>query len=206
MNQVRGLLAERGIVIAHGITRLKKHPPVIIEDEGNALTPLSREGRREVYDQCVALDERMANADRRVRRVFAKDAQCQQLAQVEGNGPVVTTTVAAAVGNAREFAKGRHLAAWLGLVPRQSSSGGKERLLGISKRGDRYLRKLLVHGARATLCSANLKHDRRSQWIRALIARRGTNRAVVALVSENARIVWVLLTTDQVYAPAVMVA
>jgi transposase len=94
------------------------------------------------------------------------------------------------------------LAAWLGLVPRQHSTGGKPHLLGISKRGDGYLRKLLVHGARATLRWTKLKHDRSSQWVHALIARRGTNRAVVALANKNARIAWVLLTTDQVYTPA----
>jgi transposase len=101
----------------------------------------------------------------------------------------------------QDFQNGRQVAAWLGLVPRQHSTGGKPHLLGISKRGDRYLRKLLVHGARATLRWIKLKNDRSSQWGRALIARRGANQAAVALANKNARIAWVLLTTDQVYTP-----
>src|ERR1043166_5280433 len=149
-NQVRGLLAERGIVIAQGITRLRQQLPTIVEDLANELTPLSREVMRELYDQLVALDERIAHADRLMQHVFTENAQCQKLAHVEGIGPVIATALVAAVGTATEFANGRHLAAWLGLVPRQCSSGGKERLLGISKRGDGYLRTLLIHGARAT--------------------------------------------------------
>ena len=124
-NQVRGLLAERGIVLAQGITRLRQQLPVIVEDEGNALTPLSREVRRELYEELVTLDERITRADGMVKRVFARSAACQKLAQVEGIGPVVATALVAAVGNATEFANGRHLAAWLGLVPRQHSTGGK---------------------------------------------------------------------------------
>jgi len=107
--------------------------------------------RRELYEELIALGERIARADRLVQRVFAQSAACQKLAKVEGSGPVVAAALVAAVGHAKEFANGRHLAAWLGLVPRQSSRGGKERLLGISKRGDRYLRTLLIHGARATV-------------------------------------------------------
>jgi transposase len=107
----------------------------------------------------------------------------------------------AAVSDATHFKNGRQFAAWLGLVPRQHSTGGKPRLLGISKRGDIYLRKLFVHGARATIRWVGLKNDRRSQWLRALMQRRGTNRAVVAQANKNARIAWVLLATDQVYTP-----
>jgi transposase len=202
VNQVRGLLAERGIVIAQGITRLRQQLPMIVEDEGNALTPLSREVMRELHDQLGALDERIARADRLVQRVFTETAQCQKLARVEGIGPVIATALVAAVGNAREFANGRHLAAWLGLVPRQCSSGGKERLLGISKRGDRYLRTLLIHGARATVHRARRKTDARSRWIRGLEQRRGKNIATVAIANKNARIAWALLTSEAEYRKA----
>src|SRR5215211_1842261 len=173
VKQIRGLLAERGIVIAQGITRLRKQLPVIVEDVENALTPLSREVMRELYDQLVALDERIGRADALVQRVFTQSAACQKLAQVEGIGPVVATALVAAVGKATEFANGRHLAAWLGLVPRQCSTGGKERLLGISKRGDRSLRTLLIHGARATVYWARRKTDARSRWILSVEQRRG---------------------------------
>jgi transposase len=122
-NQVRGLLAERGIVIAQGITRLRTQLPVIVEDLENELPPLSREVMRELYEELVALDERVARADAVVQRVFTQSAPCQKLAQVEGIGPVVATALVAAVGKAQEFANGRHLAAWLGLVPRQHSRG-----------------------------------------------------------------------------------
>jgi len=201
-NQVRGLLAERGIVIAQGITRLRQQLPTIVEDGANQLTPLSREVMRELYDQLVALDERLAHADRWVQRVFAETAQCQKLAQVEGIGPVIATALVAAVGTATEFANGRHLAAWLGLVPRQCSSGGKERLLGISKRGDRYLRTLLIHGARATVHRARRKTDGRSRWIVSLEQRRGKNIAVVAIANKKARIAWALLTREAEYRKA----
>ena len=202
VNQIRGLLAERGIVRAQGITRLRKQLPVIIEDETNVLPPMSREGRREVSAEFVALDERVARADALVQRVFTQSAACQKLAQVDGIGPVVATALVAAVGNAKAFANGRHLAAWLGLVPRQHSTGGKECLLGMSKRGDRYLRTLLIHGARATVPHARRKTDARSRWIQRVEQRRGKNIAAVAIANENARMAWALLTSDTEYRKA----
>lgn len=202
VNQVRGLLAERGIVIAQGITRVRKQLPVIVEDAANELTPLSREVMRELYEELVALDERVTRADCLIKRVFVGNESCQKLAQVEGIGPVVATALVAAVGKAKEFTNGRHLAAWVGLVPRQHSTGGKERLLGISKRGDRYLRALLIHGARATVHRARHKTDARSRWIMSLEQRRGKNIATVAIANKNARIAWTLLTSDAQYRKA----
>jgi transposase len=187
-NQVRGLLAERGIVIAQGITRLRKQLPTIVEDGDNELTPLSRELLREMYEELLVLDERITCADQKVQRVFAQNAHCQKLAHVEGIGPVVATALVAAIGNAKEFANGRHLAAWLGLVPRQCSSGGRERLLGISKRGNRYLRTLLIHGARATMHRARHKTDARSRWIMSLKQRRDALRRDICLCSTLFRI------------------
>jgi transposase len=201
-NQIRGLLAERGIVMAQGITQLRKQLPLIVEDEANELTPMSREVMRELYEELVAVDERVARADALVQRVFTQSAPCQKLAQGEGIGPVVATALVAAIGNAKEFVNGRHLAAWLGLVPRQHSTGGKERLLGISKRGDRYLRTLLIHGARATVHHARRKTDARSRWILSLEHRRGKNIAAVAIANKNARIAWALLTSEAEYRKA----
>ena len=168
VNQVRGLMAERGIVMAQGITKVRTQFPRIIEDLENALTSLSQEVMRELYDELVALDEQGTRADTLVQRVFTLSAAYQKLAKVEGIGPVVATALVAAVGNAKEFTNGRHVAAWFGLVPRQHSSGGREQLLGISKRGDRYLRTLLIHGARATVHRARRKTDARSRWIMSL--------------------------------------
>ena len=189
-------------MIAQGITRLRKQFPTIVEDVANALTPLGREGMRELYEQLIVLDERIGRADHLVRRVFSESAACQKLAQVEGIGPVVATALVAAGGNAKEFTYGWHLAAWLGVVPRQHSTGGKERLLGISKRGDRYLRTLLIHGARATVHRARRKTDARSRWIMSLEQRRGKNIATVAIANKNARIAWALLTSDAEYRKA----
>ena len=202
VNQIRGLLAARGLVIAQGMTRLRTQLPAIVEDLNNALTPLGREVIREVYEELVTRDERVTRADALVQRVFTQSAACQKLAQVEGIGPVVATALVAAVGNAQACAKGRHLAAWLGLVPRQCSSGGKERLLGISKRGDRYVRALLIHGARATVHRARRQTDARSRWIMSLEQRRGKNIATVAIANKNARIAWALLTSDAEYRKA----
>jgi transposase len=124
---------------------------------------------------------------------------CQRLVTIPGIGPLTATALIAAVSDASHFKNGRQFAAWAGLVPRQHSTGGKPRLLGISKRGDVYLRKLLVHGARATLRWVRLKTDRRSQWLRGLIERRGRNKAAVALANKNARIAWALLRSAQTY-------
>ncbi len=118
---------------------------------------------------------------------------------IPGIGPLTATALVAAVSDASAFKNGRQCAAWLGLVPRQHSTGGKDRLLGISTRGDSYLRKLLVHGARTTIRWVGRKTDRRSQWIRQLVERRGKNRTAVAVANKNARIVWALLTSHQDY-------
>jgi len=118
---------------------------------------------------------------------------------IPGVGPLTATALVAAVSDASAFKNGRQFAAWLGLVPRQHSTGGKDRLLGISKRGDSYLRKLLVHGARTTIRWVGRKTDRRSPWIRQLVERRGKNRTAVAVANKNARIVWALLTSHQDY-------
>lgn len=202
VNQIRGLLAERGIVIAQGITRLRKQLPILMEALGNELPPLSREVRRELDEQLVTLEERVTRADHVVRRVFHESAQGQKLAQSEGIGPVVATALVAAVGDARVFTHGRHLAAWLGVVPRQHSTGGKERLRGISKRGDRYRRTLLIHGARATGHRARGKTDARSRWIMSLEQRRGKHSATVASANTKARSAWALLTRDAEYRKA----
>jgi transposase len=172
-----------------------------LEQEQAKLTALGREIFRNLYEEWLALEERLAYYNGRLEGICQAHPVCQRLLTIPGIGPLTATALVAAVNDATHFKNGRQFAAWLGLVPRQHSTGGKPRLLGISKRGDIYLRKLLVHGARATLRWVKFKNDRRSQWLRALMERRGTNRAVVALANKNARIAWVLLTTDQVYTP-----
>jgi transposase len=145
------------------------------------------------------VEKRLAYDDEKLAAMGQAHPACQRLQTIPGIGPVTATALIAAIGDVTQFTNGRQLAAWLGLVPREHSTGGKPRLLGISKRGDVYLRKLLVHGARATLRWLETKTDDRSRWVRALIARRGKNRAAVALAKKNARMVWALLAYNQEY-------
>jgi transposase len=201
INEMRGLLGEYGIVLPQGVTKFRQGLLPKLEQEQTKLTSLGRVIFHRLYEEWLGLEERLAYYSGQLEAMGQAHPVCRRLLTIPGIGPLTATALVAAVNDATHFKNGRQFAAWLGLVPRQHSTGGKPRLLGISKRGDRYLRKLLVHGARATLRWAKLKHDRRSRWIRALIERRGTNRAGVALANKNARIAWVLLTTDQVYIP-----
>lgn len=140
--------------------------------------------------------------DEKIQAIFRAHPACKRLAEIPGVGPLTATALIASVADPQVFKNGREFSAWLGLVPRQNSSGGKTQLLGISKRGDVYLRKLLIHGARSTLRWVEGKEDGRSRWAQSLVERRGMNRAAVALANKNARIVWVLLARGEVYRPA----
>jgi transposase len=201
INEIRGWLSAYGIVPPQGVTTCRHGLLPMLEQEQAKLTALGREIFRQRYEEWLILEKRLTYDHEQLETIGRTHPVCQRLLTIPGIGPLTATALVAAVNDATHFKNGRQFAAWLGLVPRQHSTGGKPRLLGISKRGDRYLRKLLVHGARATLRWIKLKSDRRSQWVRALIERRGTNRAVVALANKNARIAWVLLTTDRVYTP-----
>ena len=201
INEMRGWLGEYGIILPKGVTKFRQMLLSTLEKEQAKLTELSREVFGHLYEEWLPLEQRLAYYHAKVEAICQAHPVCQRLLTIPGIGPLTATALVAAVSDAAHLKNGRQLAAWLGLVPRQHSTGGKPRLLGISKRGDIYLRKLLVHGARATIRWVGLKHDRRSQWLRALIQRRGTTRAVVALANTNARMAWVLLATDQCYRP-----
>ena len=203
VNQTRGLLAEYGIVIAQRVNQVRRALPVILEDGDNGLSGFGRELFADLYEQLVASDQRVEAYDQRIARAHRANPLCLKLAQVEGVGPVTATAFVAAVGDARQFANGRQCSASLGLVPRQHSSGGKTVLLGISKRGDRYLRTLLIHGARAVLKGSAKKTDARSCWLNAVRERRGHNVAAVALANKNARILWALTVGQEAYRRAV---
>lgn len=140
--------------------------------------------------------------EQRIDKLFRESAACRRVACIRGVGPMTATAMIAAVGDAREFKNGRHMAAWLGLVPRQHSSGDRRVLMGISKRGDQHLRTLLVHGARAVVRAATNKADPFSGWVNALRERRGMNRATVAVANKNARIIWALLRHEEEFRPA----
>jgi transposase len=201
VNEVHGLLHEYGIVIPKGVTKFRQAVVGILEAEQDKLTPLSQEMFWKLVDEFAMLEKQLASYQEKLETVATTHSECQRLMTIPGIGPLTATAVVAAVSDASTFKNGRQFAAWLGLVPRQHSTGGKERLLGISKRGDGYLRKLFVHGARAVVRGVRAKTDRRRHWIRELIARRGFNRTTVAVANKNARIVWALLTSHQEYQP-----
>jgi len=201
-NQARGLLMEYGIVVAKSIAALRKGIPEILEDADNALSPMFRELLCGLWDEFLRLDARVAAYDAQIKHLSEQSEVCTRLMTIPGIGPMVSTALVAAVADGKAFKSGREMAAWLGLVPRQYSTGGKPRLLGISKRGDVYLRKLLIHGARAALRWADRKHDRRSRWVSELKERRGQNIAAVALANKTVRTAWVLMTRNEEYRTA----
>lgn len=202
-NQVRGLLAEYGIVIHKGIAALKREVPLILENATNGLTVGARGLFAELLDELAMLDERIHRCEKKIKTVNQESEQCQRLDEVHGIGPITASALYAAAGNGSDFVNGRHFSAWLGLVPGQHSTGGKSVLLGISKRGNSYLRTLLIHGARAVLRHSKGKTDRFSLWAQSLLERRGHNRACVAVANKMARIAWVVMAKGERYRPAV---
>ncbi|WP_432723079.1 IS110 family transposase [Jeongeupia wiesaeckerbachi] len=198
-NQIRGLLAERGLVVAQRIEQLCRALPRLYDDQTNGLSCRFRRLLGGLWQDLHELDGRIKELDREISLIAQSNPAAQRLQGIPGIGPISATALVAAIGDGRQFKCGRDLAAWLGLVPRQHSSGGKERLLGICKRGDAYLRTLLIHGARAVLRQIGAKMDGRSQWLRSLTARRPANVAAVALANKNARIAWALLTKEEDY-------
>jgi len=198
INEMRGWLSASGIVLPQGVTTCRQGWLPILEPAQGKLTALGRAIFEPRYAEWRALEARLAYDHEQVESMCQAPPVCQRLLTIPGIGPLTATALVAAVNDATHCKNGRPYAAWLGLVPRHHSTGGKPHLLGISTRGDRSLRTRLVHGARATRRWTKLKHERSSQWGRALMARRGTNRAVVARANKHARMAWVLLTTDHV--------
>jgi transposase len=199
INQVRGLLLEYGLVLPQGAHVVRKALPGLLEDAENALSFAMRELLADLREELVHLDERIAEYDRKINLTAKQNDPCERLMTIPGVGPLIATALIAAVGDVQVFKSGREMAAWLGLVPRQRSTGGRPILGGISKRGDRYLRTLLIHGARSAVRLAGNKTDRRSRWVATLAQRRGHNIAAVALANKNIRTAWALLTRAEVY-------
>jgi transposase len=202
INALRAHLAEFGIVAAQHRTGLRELLAVVADPEDRRVPPLARELLQVLAEHLRGLEERTAELDRRLVEVARGDAACVRLAAVPGIGPVIATALVATVGDAKAFASGRHLAAWVGLVPRQHSSGGKERLLGISKRGDGYLRRQLMHGARALVKVSKGREGKPWAWIDGLLARRPFNVVVAAVANKLARIAWALLSRGEDYRAA----
>ena len=201
-NQLRGLLAEYGIVIPKGLASVRHQIPEMLEDGDNGLSRLFRELLSEGYKQFLQLEEHIKVYTDKLQQHAQQQDAIERLQTIPGYGPIVASVFFSEVGNGEAYRRGRDVSASLGLVPKQHSSGGKAVLLGISKRGNGYLRSLLVHGARAVLNQADGKTDRLSQWVLHLKAKKGHNKAIVALANKMARIGWVILRRNTTYQAA----
>jgi transposase len=201
VNQIRGFLAEYGLVVGRQVATLRRALPELLEDAENGLSFDFRALLEDLRQDLIRLDERVAEMDKKVHTLADSMPAAKLLQSIPGIGPISATAIVCAVGDGKQFKRGRDLAAWLGLTPRQQSSGGKDRLLGISKRGDTYLRTLLIQGAKSVLKVVDKKTDPRSLWLQNLCARKHKNIAAVALANKNARIAWALLSNETSYLP-----
>lgn len=208
-NMTRGLLAERGIVMPKGEAAFVNKIQALLGDENFTGEP--RELLNDLYEMFKIIDEKVERHTDKLKKIATEDAHCRQLDTILGIGPITATALVAKIGNGSEFKRGRELSAYLGLVPKQHSSGDKQSLHGISKNGDRYIRQLLIHGGRSCLVSATRinkitktfeKQDAHSQWIREIINRVGMNKASVAVANKNARIAIAVLKKQEAFNPA----
>jgi transposase len=206
INQIRGFLLERGITFAKGPAHLRKHMPAILEDAEQNLTPRMRNLLAQIWQEWKQLELDIESITGEIERISNEDEACKRLRQVPGIGPLVSTAMVAAVGNGAAFRKGREFAAWLGLVPRQYSTGGKTTLYGISKRGNIYLRRMFIHGARAVLLRVKYDTAGLGHWVHQLEARAPRNKVIVAIANKLARIAWSVLYRGEDYRHAAVVA
>jgi transposase len=199
VNQMRGLLLEYGIILPQGIARLRTRLPRVVEDAENGLSLMMRDLLQSLQGELNALDTRILEVTSQLTRLSRELDACQRLREMEGIGPLSATALVAALGDGHNFQTGRQVAAWLGLVPRQHSSGGTMRLGGITKGGNSYVRQLLIHGTRSVISHVRDKPDAKSAWIRQLVTRIGINKACVAVANKMARVAWALLSTGAQY-------
>jgi transposase len=195
-NQIRGLLSEFGRIVPQGIGHITKRVPMMLDAVNDELPRAFCQLVQRMLDHLKDLDRQVGEMEVQIQAWHRSNALSRKLESIPGIGPITASALVASIGDAKKFANGRQLAAWLGLVPKQHSSGGKSNLLGISKRGDVYLRTLLIHGARAVIRHAERKLNAQG-WLHNLLARRNKNVATVALANKNARIVWALLARDR---------
>jgi len=199
INQLRGLLSEFGLIMPKGRYSAQHHIPDILEDGDNGLPILARRLLNDVYLRLRRLNEQILAYDRELNHLVRDSEPAQRLMTIPGVGAITATAMLASVGDPQQFRNGCQFAAWLGLTPRQYTTGGKIRLGRITKKGDAYLRTLLIHGTRAVLSALKDKEDKLSCWAKALIERRGYKRAAVALAAKNARILWTLMANGETY-------
>ena len=198
-NQVRGMLREHGIAVAQGIAPLRRALPEQLENPSHSV--LYRDLLQRQYERLCGLDEEIAYYNKQLKQLSQQPHQ-QRYQQLPGFGPIISSAFSCWVGDGHQFKRGRDASAALGIVPRQHSSGGKPVLLSITKRGDTYLRSLLIHGARSVVRCADNKTDSLSLWIQSVKARRGTNKAAVALANKLVRIAWAMTVNNSDYQPA----
>jgi transposase len=205
VNQIRALLHEQGIVLPQGVTHVHKQLPHIVEDLDNGLSLCARDYLSELYGELVDCDTLVAKYEARIKAFALSNEDCKRLQKIPEVGPLTATAIVAHVGTAKHFKNGRAFAACMGLTPREHSSGGKQKLLGITKRGNNHIRRLLIQGARiiTRYCLRKLpkQTEQRIRWVRELVERRGKHVAAVALANKTARIIWALLARGEEYRP-----
>ena len=200
INHLRGLLAEYGLIYPKGAALLL--PRVRCGLAEARVSAMARETFEALLDELESLEARIERLDDRLSAICREDETCRRLMTLPGVGPIVATALAASIGDPRQFQSGREMAAWIGLVPRQYSTGGKSRLGGVGRRANHYLRRQLVHGARAVALRLKTKTDPRSRWFQAVIDRRGFNKGIVAMANKTVRIAWAMLMRQEDYARA----
>ena len=206
INQIRAFLLERGITFRKGPSSLRRQMPEILKNGDEQLSPRIRSLLAMMWEEWKQLDERVESFNTQIEAIGSGDPVCQRLREIPGVGPLIASAVIASIGNGAAFHKGREFAAWLGLIPRQSSTGGKVKLLGISKRGNRYLRTMFIHGARSLVLRVNREHSPMGGWISSLEARAHCNVVIVAVAHKLARITWAVLSSGERYRPASVAA
>lgn len=200
-NQIRGLVAEYGLVAPQTLLALRRAIPEWLEDADNGLTDYFRSLLHGLWGDLLTLEGRLKELDKAIEKLARSNEVAKRLQQLRGVGPIVATALVATVGDGGQYNKGRQMAAALGLTPRQNSSGDKHRLFGISKRGDVYLRTQMIHGARAVVSQAKHRDDPLSRWVTDIAKRRHPNVAAVALANKTARMAWAMLRNDTDYDP-----
>lgn len=202
-NQIRGILLEYGITFPQSDHALHNDLLTCLEENPTGeLSPLLKELIIDLYEQFKTIEKKISDYDKKIHRLIEQDEQSQRLLKIRGIGPM-TASAMTTIGDVSVFKNGREMAAWLGLVPRHSASANKTRLMGISRRGDNYLRRLLIQGGRSLIIASRNKHDSLSRWINEKNERSGFNKTAVAIANKNARIIWAMLSTQQAYRTAV---
>ena len=202
-NQLRGLLAEYGVIIAKKIALLRREVPFILEDAENQLTVVSREFINALYQELLFFDEKIARNETKAQALLSQNDNYHRLQTIPGIGPIVGRGIICSVNDAKQFKNGRQMAAWIGITPKQHASGELSRMGGISKRGNQTLRKQLIHGARAVVRWSEGKDDNLSLWLQKLLKTKPKAKVIVALANKIARIAWAVLSKKQNYNPAV---